>query len=79
MVLIMVCLFVLLSFISSNTVAMVLSLTAAVTKGDATDSIEEVIKKIADSKAIGLLSLKNVIIKGKFWNGRLSFVHCQCK
>lgn len=56
---------------------MVLSLTAAVTKEDATDSIEKEIREIVDSKAIGLLTLKNVIIKGKFWDGRLSFVHSQ--
>ena len=75
----MVCLFVLLFFISSNTKGMVLSLTAAVTEGEATDSIEKEIVKIADSKAIGLLTLKNVIIMGKFWDGRLSFVHSQYK
>lgn len=46
-------------------VSMQLWVTAAATDGNPSDKIEQGILKIAESKAIGMLSLKSVIIKGE--------------
>lgn len=47
---------------STNLATMYLVVTGATTDGDASDKIEKGILKMADSKAIGLLSLNSVII-----------------
>lgn len=43
-----------------------LSVTAVVIEGNATPTIVKAILKIADLKALGALTVKNVIIKGKY-------------
>ncbi|XP_020615291.1 angiopoietin-1 receptor-like isoform X2 [Orbicella faveolata] len=47
---------------STNLATMDLVVTGATTDGDASDKIEKGILKMADSKAIGLISLKSVVI-----------------
>ena len=50
---------------STNLATMDLVVTGATTDGDASDKIEKGILKMADSKAIGLISLNSVIILGE--------------
>ena len=47
---------------STNLATTILMVIGATTDGDASDKIEKGILKMADSKAIGLLSLNSVII-----------------
>ena len=50
---------------STNLATTNLMVIGATTDGDASDKIEKGILKMADSKAIGLISLKSVVILGE--------------
>ena len=50
---------------STNLATMQVVVTGATTDGDASDKIQKGILKMADSKAIGLLSLNSVVILGE--------------
>ena len=53
---------------STNLATMDLVVTGAAAEGDASDKIQKGILKMADSKAIGSLSLYSIIILGEFYS-----------